>query len=292
MPTRLPPNPLIKGDTPLVAAARANHYECMLALLDEGADVEGRGTGGETPLIAAAAGGHLECVRTLLKSGRALVNGSDDQNRSALHQAAQAGHTAVVQLLLKHWAHRDALTSTGDTALLLAARTGNEATARVLLDAGADVSVRGRHDGHTALSHASRLGLVSLVKKMLQKRADPDARDNAGQTPAAHCKGRWSQYPATYSAVSLKRRRRVLEILHKASIGNGLWRRRAPVVMVYARHEHLRRYGCTLQFWSTPQDPKERKFKEMMDWLFSLHEFGMQELFRSCRRSGSFVQLC
>jgi ankyrin repeat protein len=69
----------------------------------------------------------------------------------ALYQAAENGHEAVVQLLLKHMADVDAKTASGKTALYLAAGNGHEAVVNQLLKHTADVDAKD-NDGWRAVS--------------------------------------------------------------------------------------------------------------------------------------------
>ncbi|EMR61422.1 putative ankyrin repeat protein [Eutypa lata UCREL1] len=55
--------------SPLCAAARAGHVECVELLLSLGADVEKEGCEDGTPIMAAAAFGRLEVVKVLLRRG-------------------------------------------------------------------------------------------------------------------------------------------------------------------------------------------------------------------------------
>ena len=67
-------------------------------------------------------------------------------------------------------------------ALITAAQSGDVATVKKLLDAGADVEARAKN-GRTALHMAADKGHLKIVKVLLEAGADAAARDMMGQTP-------------------------------------------------------------------------------------------------------------
>ena len=140
-------------------------------------------TGG--PLIDAARNGDVEAVRSLLSEG-ADVNVAQGDGMTALHWAAELGHTAVADLLLSAGADVEANTRIGNyTPLHLASRSGNGPIARALLDAGADPQATTTNSGVTPLHLASAaLGGAGVVTELLMHGADVNAREaSSGQTP-------------------------------------------------------------------------------------------------------------
>lgn len=57
------------GTTPLILASAAGHLQCVVELLEQGADPNVRRSTGTTALFFAAQGGHLEVVKVLLEAG-------------------------------------------------------------------------------------------------------------------------------------------------------------------------------------------------------------------------------
>jgi ankyrin repeat protein len=128
-------------------------------------------------------------VRALLKQG-ADPNGRNFLDLSALTLAAGASSPEIAELLLSAGARLD------DNSILaspvaMAAMNANEPVALLLLERGArpdgdpHSKIR-RMDGITALMHASRSGLVTLVGMLLKRGEKIDAADNSGMTALMH----------------------------------------------------------------------------------------------------------
>ncbi len=96
-------------------------------------------------------------MEALLRLG-ADPNATDSDGRTALMIAAEwGGHADTVAALLEGGAAVDAVARDGWTALMRAAYSGKAECARLLLEAGADASLRatrGESEGKTALELA------------------------------------------------------------------------------------------------------------------------------------------
>ena len=55
-----------------------------------------------TPLHVAAQHNQPNCVKTLINDGKATVTATDEDGRTALHLAADAGHAEVVEVLVQY----------------------------------------------------------------------------------------------------------------------------------------------------------------------------------------------
>src|SRR5690606_36286297 len=188
------------GNTPLHHAARSSD-PCVAALLrDAAAELEERNNDGLTPLGIACASGNWRVARFLLERGaktqsdegtpallaaagveeddaagvglllkhKARVDARDAQGRSALHEAASAGHVEIIQALLAAHADLHARDADGRTPLLAAVAAGKPAAVQALLEAGADTAATDA-DGRSALDHAVQAGRWSVVALL-----DPD----------------------------------------------------------------------------------------------------------------------
>jgi ankyrin repeat protein len=133
---------LMLGETPVVTAARSGNAEVVDLLIARGADPNEKGARGQTALMFAAAQGHEEVVAVLIRRG-ADVNARSDVWGQVEAQAPHS-HPAT----MREFMHG------GNTALMFAARSGALASAKLLVDAGADVNAETAH-GTTPLSMAA-----------------------------------------------------------------------------------------------------------------------------------------
>ena len=121
--------------------------------------------------MIAAAEGQQSTVSLLLEAG-AHTNVTNLLGRTALMFASSYGYDAIVQDLLKHQADPN-LASSDEferTPLMSAAIGGHTKTIRILLDSGADASLKDKL-GRTALMHAEGEGHRKAVR-VLKKAGD------------------------------------------------------------------------------------------------------------------------
>jgi ankyrin repeat protein len=117
---------------------RVSDLSILRYLLGHGASATDPGKSGLPPLIFVARGDkgeHPAKVRLLLEHG-ASVNACSPQGRTALHYAAAAGFTRVVEVLLDHGADVSATDRQGATALSMARAAGKTATVALLIKRG------------------------------------------------------------------------------------------------------------------------------------------------------------
>ncbi len=144
------------GITPLIQASRVGNASMVEFLLGAGANPSLAHPEGETPLLAASRAGSLPAVRLLLARG-ANVNAAEKfQGTTALMYAAAEGHLDVAGALLEAGAdpNKQGLINSltqrknadhptgGMTALMLAARNGNEPMVRLLAGKGANLNLK------------------------------------------------------------------------------------------------------------------------------------------------------
>ena len=125
--------------------------------------------------IAAAFNGDLGKVQALISDADEL------ELKAALANAAQQGHTDVVELLLENGADINAQTRDGYTPLTMACRGCHWDTARVLIDNGAGVNIE-TGNGYTALIFASSEGRLEIVEALIAKGANVNIKTVVGST--------------------------------------------------------------------------------------------------------------
>jgi ankyrin repeat protein len=160
--------------TALSEAANAGNGAMIELLVKAGADVNAPFGEGETPLMTASRTGSVAGVKALLAAG-AKVNATDKyRGQTALMWAVSENHADVAKLLIAAGADVNVRSTLYDfsfrkvaaggtqavysrgglTALLLAARQGATESAKVLLDAGADINLTEQDYGFTPLLEA------------------------------------------------------------------------------------------------------------------------------------------
>jgi ankyrin repeat protein len=93
-------------------------------------------------------------------------------------------------VLLEAGADPNAALPEGETVLMTAARTGEPAALKALLDRGAQVNAKEAWHGQTALMWAAGEGHAAAVDELIRHGAEVDARSNGGLTSPACCSRR------------------------------------------------------------------------------------------------------
>jgi ankyrin repeat protein len=187
------------GFTPLHLACTNRNGAMVERLLTAGADANAASLNGETVLMTCARAGEPRAVKALLVKG-ARVNAKENaHSQTALMWAAAQRHPDVTELLIEAGAEINAQSLTypqtvvgeqtqrfgreelnytvlrgGSTPLLFAARSGDTASARLLLAAGANVN-DALPDGTGALVLAAHSGHGETAALLLENGANPDA---------------------------------------------------------------------------------------------------------------------
>ena len=182
------------GLSPLGSACACGNWRLARFLLERGARPEP--AGGQPALLAAAGSDEDDPAGVLLLlRHKAKANARDGRGRSALHEAAVAGHAAICQALLEAGAEVDVRDGEGRTPLLEAARCGAHAALEVLLAAGADAGAcdaAGANALHLACT--AEAPAPALVQLLLAQGVDPHATDAHGRSAVdlAEAAGRWT----------------------------------------------------------------------------------------------------
>ncbi|WP_242101847.1 ankyrin repeat domain-containing protein [Lysobacter sp. M2-1] len=182
------------GVTPLGIACAAGNWRLARFLLERGAKAE---IDGASPALLSAAGSEEDDAAgvLLLLKHKARIDARDARGRSALHEAAQAGHVEIMAALLAAGADVHASDAAGRTPLLDAAYGGRLGAVDALLAAKADATAEdeaGR--GALALACAGDTPSVAVVRRLLEVGADPGHVDKSGKRAVdlAAEAGRWS----------------------------------------------------------------------------------------------------
>lgn len=130
---------------------------------------------GTTPLLQAAYDGDSARVAALLKAG-ANPRQANRYGASPLGEAAHRGDVPVMRLLLAAGASANETNPEGQTPLMSVARTGNVEAATLLLQHGAKVDAREHWGGQTALLWAAAQNQPAMVRLLVGKGADVNAR--------------------------------------------------------------------------------------------------------------------
>ena len=154
-----------KGQVGLTIALQNGSSKAFAALLASSqVNVEARNAQDESPLMMAALKGNLEAVKALLARDA-------DVNKTGwapLHYAASAGsrqHVAIIALLLENHAYIDATSPNGTTPLMMAAQYGSNEAVQLLLDEGADPTLKNQL-GLTAADFALRVSRTESADKL------------------------------------------------------------------------------------------------------------------------------
>jgi uncharacterized protein len=216
--------------TPLMYAAREGAAGVARVLADAGADLNATDPDGTTALILAIINGHYDTAGVLVdkgadpniadSAGMAPLYAAVDMNtlaevfgRPRRRSADQLSALDVMRKLIDHGANPNAQLKTatlyrahtpgerilgeGATPLMRAARNGDVAGMRLLLEKGANPSIeqknrttalmlasgQGRGLGTFADEFATEAEMYQAVKLLLEQHVDINAANEAGQTP-------------------------------------------------------------------------------------------------------------
>jgi len=177
-------------------AAANGRLEVLSMVLDHGVPPDVVNRHKQTPLMLAAMHGKTDCVLKLLQAGANILMFDSQHGRTCLHHASYFGHVDCLRAILAaarttpvadSWGFArfvNVRDEHGATPLHLAARQGRPQCVRHLLHAGAIVSAPTASygfPGSTALHLAARRGNLDCVRELLAWGADRLHRDSAGR---------------------------------------------------------------------------------------------------------------
>jgi uncharacterized protein len=157
-------------------AAMKRDKGVVRALLQRKADVNAPQVDGTTALHWAVQADDVEMVDLLIRAG-ANVSAANREGAMPMQLAALNGSAMVLERLIKAGVNVDAaLTTYGDTALMMASRSGRPEAVKLLLDNGARVDAKETWGDTTALMWAVAEGNHAVVKLLIDRGADVNAR--------------------------------------------------------------------------------------------------------------------
>lgn len=170
------------ADTHLADATEARQQETVRSLIAQKADVNVAQPDGTTALDWAVRNDDAELVDLLIRAG-ANVKAANRFGATPLSLAAINGNAAIVEKILAAGEDPNAVVSaTGDTAFLIAARTGKTDAIAVFLKHGADVD-KTNNEGQTALMWAASAKNAAAVKLLTDHKADVNAKTHPAPPP-------------------------------------------------------------------------------------------------------------
>lgn len=163
------------NDSPVADAAERGDVETVVALLQQGADVNAAQGDGMTALHWAGMNGNAELVEVLLYAGAASEATTRLGGYTPLHLASRVGNAEAISALVAQGANVSARTSTGAMPLHLAAGSGDVDAVSALLAAGAAVDGRENVYEQTPLMWATAKNRVPAMTVLLDAGADVNA---------------------------------------------------------------------------------------------------------------------
>jgi ankyrin len=166
------------GDTALMMAARTGKPEAIRVLLESGANVNAKESWGGTTALMWAVAEHHSAAVTLL-----LDHGADANARSNFVAAANGrGFEGRTPAAPKADQKVEEFASGWLTPLMFAAREGDVESARLLVNAGADVNAIAG-DGKDALGLAIFNGNYEFASFLVDSKSNVNRADTQGFTP-------------------------------------------------------------------------------------------------------------
>ena len=164
-------------------AVMKKDWQAVRALLQKKADVNAAQVDGSTALLWAVHWDNTEIADLLIRAG-ADVKAAARTGGTPMEQAAVNGNAVILEKLLNAGAPIDApLTMYGDTALMIASRTGKPEAVKVLLDHGANVNAKEKWGNTTALMYATQEHHKEAVQLLASRGADVKARSKIVPAP-------------------------------------------------------------------------------------------------------------
>jgi quinoprotein dehydrogenase-associated probable ABC transporter substrate-binding protein len=161
--------------TPLMYAAWADSAAMVKLFVTRGAKLESGDEDGLTPLGVAAQNTKVHALNALLEAGAEVNRPVGKGGYTPLMLAATSGSEETATVLIKHGANVNAKNAGGVTPLMLVAANNAAQVGSVLLKSGADVAMRSE-DGRTAWMIARSNNSEAVLKLLQEAGAHADAK--------------------------------------------------------------------------------------------------------------------
>lgn len=160
-----------------------SNVDCVVKLLENGANVNCRDNDGQTPLHWAVDKEDRSMVQLLL-ANKADANAQDALKHGALHRAAALGLAHITRALLERGADVNLKNNSGWTAVHVACYYYHKDILAALLSSsyGYDIELANK-DGWTSLHAAASQGHADVVQMLLAHNASVNARASDQSTP-------------------------------------------------------------------------------------------------------------
>ncbi|KFZ57923.1 Ankyrin repeat and SOCS box protein 2, partial [Podiceps cristatus] len=171
----------LNEETALYLATSRGNLDCLLTLLQAGAEPDISNKARETPLYKA-------CERKNAEAARLLVQYNADTNHrcnrgwTALHEAVSRNDLEIIDILVKGGAKIESANAYGITSLFVAAESGQLEALRYLAKCGADINTQAS-DNASALYEACKNGHLPIVEFLLSQGADANKANKDGLLP-------------------------------------------------------------------------------------------------------------
>jgi ankyrin repeat protein len=167
-------------DAELIAAAWDDDVNRARRLIAKGADVNAQDETQQSAFLIAASEGYVDLLDLTMRHGADLGR-HDSFDGTALIRATERGHAAVAGRLVRAGIDVDHVNNLGWTALHEAVILGDGSaryvdTVRVLVAAGADISIPTVRDGLTAEQHAEQQGQTAVAALLAKAAQAPHVR--------------------------------------------------------------------------------------------------------------------
>ncbi len=169
-------------DERLADAAMKRDVAAVRTLLQQKVDVNAPGKDGTPALHWVVRVDDLETARMLIQAG-ANAKLADRYGVTPLYIACTNGNAAMVRLLLDAGADANSADPTGETPLMTASKVGDLESVKVLLDRGAKVDTTDPTFQQTALMIAVRENRSDVVRLLVERGANVNAKTRTGETP-------------------------------------------------------------------------------------------------------------